>query len=164
MNKLMTIGYEKAELNDFIATLQAARVNTLLDVREIPISRRKGFSKTALGLAVRAAGIEYRHERDLGSPKPIRNELHDTGDYARFFNAFTKYLKTQRSLLQDLTSDLDGGVALMCFERDASTCHRSIVARHLELLTGLTTRHLEVTSGGDKKGASTRSREGVSTA
>lgn len=151
VDKLLTIGYEKTSLNDFIATLKAAGVTTLLDVRELPISRRKGFSKRALSEAVIAAGIDYRHERDLGSPKTIRAQLHADGDYPEFFASFTAYLKSQKPLLKALTTELDGAVALMCFERDAATCHRSIVARHLEYLTGLTTKHLEVTSGGNAK-------------
>jgi len=37
---LYTIGYEKALLRDVIATLNAAGVSTLLDVRDRPISHR----------------------------------------------------------------------------------------------------------------------------
>lgn len=164
MNRLMTVGYEKTSLEDFIATLKAAKVTTLLDVREIPISRRKGFSKRALSDAVIAVGIEYRHERDLGSPKPMREQLHADKDYSRFFKSFASYLKSQRSLLKSLAEELDGGVALMCFERDAATCHRSIVARHLEHLTGLTTNHIEVASGTGPTRASAHSGKSLSPA
>ena len=98
MKGLFTIGYESATLADFIATLQAARVTLLLDVREFPLSRKKGFSKRALSEAVQAAGIAYRHERDLGSPKALRQQLHSDGDYAQFFGSFSKYLKQQAPL------------------------------------------------------------------
>lgn len=164
MKRLMTVGYEKTRLEDFIATLKAAGVTTLLDVREIPISRRKGFSKSALRDAVTAVGIRYRHERDLGSPKPIREQLHADGDYSRFFTSFTTYLKSQRPLLKSLVAELEGGVALMCFERDATTCHRSVVARHLEHLTGLTTNHIEVASGTGSTRAGAHSGESLSAA
>jgi uncharacterized protein (DUF488 family) len=164
MNRLLTVGYEKTSLEDFIAALKAAGVTTLLDVREIPISRRKGFSKSVLRDAVTSAGIEYRHERDLGSPKPIRAQLHADGDYSRFFASFTNYLKSQRPLLKSLVAELEGRVALMCFERDATTCHRSIVARHFEQLTGLTTNHIEVASGTGSTRTGAHSCEGVSAA
>ncbi len=49
---ILTIGYEGVSLTDFIATLKAHRVRQILDVRELPMSRRKGFSKTALSLAL----------------------------------------------------------------------------------------------------------------
>jgi uncharacterized protein (DUF488 family) len=164
MQRLMTVGYEKATLSDFIAALKGEGVTTLLDVRELPISRRKGFSKTALREALAAAGIAYRHERDLGSPKAIRHQLHADGDYTNYFAAFTKYIRSQEALLRQLAADLTGGVALMCFERDPATCHRSVVAKRLELLTGLSTRHLEVSNGESATRARVDSRQGVSAA
>lgn len=162
MKGLFTIGYENATLVDFIATLHAARVTLLLDVREFPLSRKKGFSKRALSEAVQAAGIAYRHERDLGSPKTLRQQLHSDGDYAQFFSSFSKYLKLQAPLLAELAADLEGKVALMCFERDPATCHRSIVAKQLESLVDLKTKHLGVVHGADKNRTRAGSGEGVS--
>ena len=37
-----------------------------------------------------------------------------------------------------------GAVCLMCYERDAARCHRSIVAERLGAATGLAARHLTV--------------------
>lgn len=161
MHALLTIGYEDASIDDFIATLKAAGVTTLLDVREIPISRKRGFSKKVLSEAVTAAGIAYRHERDLGSPKPMRTQLHVDGDYQQFFASFAQYLKSQQPLLKKIASDLDGSVALMCFERDPATCHRSVVARHLERLTELKTRHIGVQDGANAKRTRADSGQGV---
>jgi uncharacterized protein (DUF488 family) len=164
MKRLMTVGYEKTALDDFVAALKEAQVTTLLDVREIPVSRRRGFSKSALREAVTAVGIDYRHERQLGSPREIRHRLHADGDYASYFAEFGKYLQSQQALLERLADELSGAVALMCFERDPTTCHRSAVARHLEHLTGLTVRHLEVTSGSGSKGTRAYSGQGISAA
>lgn len=161
MRGLLTIGYEGASLGDFISTLKAAKVTTLLDVRELAISRRKGFSKRALAEALEGAGIQYRHERDLGSPKPIRHQLHLDGDYTEFFSAFTSYLKSQKPLLKRLSTELGGNVALMCFERDPTTCHRSIVAKHLEPLVQLKTKHLGVKHGVSGEGARACTGEGL---
>ena len=158
---LFTIGYEGADLADFIATLRQAGVTTLLDVRELPLSRKKGFSKRALGEAMLSAGIAYRHERDLGSPKTIRERLHSDGDYEQFFKSFSTYLCQQRPLLKELAGSLDGSVALMSFERDPATCHRSVVARQLELLVGLKTKHLGVTHGASHNRARIGAGEGV---
>lgn len=99
---VMTIGYEGAVLDDFLRTLKHAQVTLLLDVREIALSRRKGFSKTALSEALAAAGIDYRHERMLGSPKEVRHQLREDGDYQRYFRDFREYLATQRKLLDSL--------------------------------------------------------------
>jgi hypothetical protein len=58
VEKLFTIGYEGVELKDFITALKAAGATVLLDVRELPISRRRGFSKNALKAALAEAGID----------------------------------------------------------------------------------------------------------
>jgi uncharacterized protein (DUF488 family) len=50
MNKseLLTIGYEGREINEFVKYLKQYNISCLIDIREIPISRKKGFSKSAL--------------------------------------------------------------------------------------------------------------------
>lgn len=144
MQRVFTIGYEGASLDDFIATLQLADIDVLLDVRELPISRRKGFSKTALGQALAQAGIAYQHEKRLGSPSPIRRRLHEDGDYSVFFRDFRCHLEAQSALLAQLAEDVTGNVALMCFERDPTTCHRSVVAEALEALLDVSPKHLGV--------------------
>ena len=65
---LYTIGYEKTLLKDVISTLAAARVPTLIDVRDRPISRRPGFSKRQLAAAIEEAGMRYVHLQALGTP------------------------------------------------------------------------------------------------
>ena len=49
---LLTIGYESADLADFLDTLRAAGVTLLVDTRERAQSRRPGYSKTALAAAL----------------------------------------------------------------------------------------------------------------
>jgi len=63
--KLFTVGYEGRSIDELVDALRAAGVERLVDVRELPLSRRKGFSKTALGDTLRDAGIEYIHVRAL---------------------------------------------------------------------------------------------------
>jgi uncharacterized protein (DUF488 family) len=65
---LFTIGYERALLRDVVATLTAAGVVTLLDVRDRPISRRPGFSKRQLTAAIEDARMHYVHLPALGTP------------------------------------------------------------------------------------------------
>ncbi|WP_317134813.1 DUF488 family protein [Rhodoferax lithotrophicus] len=49
---LFTLGYEGLVLDAFIARLQAAQVKTVVDVRELPLSRKKGFSKISILLSI----------------------------------------------------------------------------------------------------------------
>ena len=144
MKKLFTIGYEGADLKDFLETLIDAKVDLLLDVRELPISRRKGFSKTALGQSLERHGIIYRHEKQLGSPKTIRHRLREDGNYPRFFRDFDRHLNKQWDLLEVLADELKGNVVLMCYERDHEGCHRRSVADALAELLNKTPIHLGV--------------------
>ena len=145
MQALYTIGYQGADLDSLVATLQRHRIDCVLDVRERPASRKRGFSKTPLSAALARRGIGYRHERGLGTPKPLRDSLRaGNGDYAAYFAAFGRYLDTQKPLLQALAQNLRGRVALLCFERDVQHCHRLMVAQELARRTGITPRHLLV--------------------
>ena len=66
--KVFTIGYEATTVGEFVAALQQAGVERVIDVRAIPNSRRPGFSKTPLSRALAEVGIDYVHLRALGTP------------------------------------------------------------------------------------------------
>ena len=46
--RIFTIGYEATTMAEFLAALQAAGVERVIDVRALPLSRRPGFSKIVL--------------------------------------------------------------------------------------------------------------------
>ena len=144
MKGLFTIGYEGVSLDDFLATLENTAIDVLLDIREFPVSRRKGFSKNVLCAALVEVDIDYRHERSLGSPKAIRHKLRVDGNQRAFFRAFDRHLLRQNSLLQELAEGLTGNVVLMCYEKDHIQCHRSSVAKAFAEISGLKPTHLEV--------------------
>jgi uncharacterized protein (DUF488 family) len=81
---IFTASYEGRSLEDFLADLRARGVRLVADVREAPISRKRGFSKTALSDALQRAGIAYRHIRTLGCPKAIRDSYRNDGDWMRY--------------------------------------------------------------------------------
>ena len=166
MRELFTIGYEGADLNGFVRRLKAEGVSILVDVRELPLSRRRGFSKSQLAELLHKHGIRYVHRRELGAPRDIRHELRETGDYATYFARFNAYLKTQRAVLERLVDECVGVVALMCFERNPAECHRSAVARELGKLTDLEPVHLDVEGrrGSVRKEAGMHPRQGAAAA
>lgn len=166
MTNLFTIGYEGAQLADFLQRLKAARIDIVVDVRELPLSRRRGYSKNGIAELLRQHGIKYVHKRELGAPKAIRHELRETGDYAAYFRRFNAYLKTRRDALDRLVDECVGAVVLMCFERDPKECHRSAVARELGKLTGLKPVHLDVEGRGGSvpEEAGVRPSQGLSAA
>ena len=146
---LATIGYEGAALEDFVTTLSTASVKRLIDVRELAISRRRGFAKTALSAALAEAGIEYVHLRGLGDPKEGRDAAR-TGDVARFLKVFRAHMRTQKAQ-GDLKVAVDlvavGGACLMCYERDHTACHRALVADAISATVPVKIRHLGVRHG-----------------
>ena len=141
---LYTVGYEGRTLDELLQQLIAARVQRLVDVRELPLSRRRGFSKTAFSQALAAVGIEYVHIKSLGNPKANRDRYR-SGDVQGGAEVFRRRLddEVQEALL-DLESSLDGDTAcLMCFERDHTVCHRDVIVDAIrERRPGLSVMHL----------------------
>lgn len=127
---LLTIGYEGLDFPEFIKYLTWHKVEVLVDVREIPVSRKKGFSKSALAEAMAEHGIGYEHIKALGSPGPIRKQLKADWDYETFFSAYEDYLDGQSKALDTLSEIIEENrrVCLLCFEKAHEQCHRSRVA------------------------------------
>lgn len=129
---MFTIGYEGLSIEQFIDVLHAHNIELLLDVRELPLSRKKGFSKRSLMSALEKAGIQYLHERELGAPRKIRHALRATGDWDSYRNAFMDVLDDKDKLLEHVAGLVSKQrVALMCFEKDHSVCHRSLIAERM---------------------------------
>ena len=70
-----TLGYEQSEPEDYIRRLQQHGVSVVVDVRDFPISRKRGFSKARLRELLAEAGIDYIHLQTLGAPKDLRDDL-----------------------------------------------------------------------------------------
>lgn len=130
MKKLFMIGYEGSTAKQLLDTLQNVGVEVLADVRELPLSRKKGLSKTSLAQGLAEKNIDYLHYRMLGDPKPGRDAAR-SGDHAEFERIFLNHLATpgaQDALLDLLRVAEMRSTCLLCFERCASVCHRSYIA------------------------------------
>lgn len=131
--ELFTVGYEGINIDSFIEHLRNNDIDCLIDVREIPLSRKKGFSKTALRTRLEQEDISYVHFKELGSPKPVRNKLKEDGDYKCFFEAMKKYLADKKDIIEKTYQYVvDKTCCLMCFEHLASQCHRNVVAAKIK--------------------------------
>lgn len=144
MVELMTIGYEGMEPGPFLELLAQGRVERVVDVRELAMSRRKGFAKTALAALLNQAGIGYTHLPALGCPREIRHAYREDGGWARYKARFLAYLATRDADLLDLGKMISRErCCLLCFEADYNFCHRQFVAARLaEHTQGLTVKHL----------------------
>lgn len=143
---IFTIGYEGASIPAFIMALRQAGVTLVLDVRAVPASRKKGFSKTPLATHLAEAGIGYRHLRGLGTPKAGRDAAH-SGDHATFKRVFLAHMQEPEAVF-DLSEAIELSQAekacLLCLERDPEQCHRLIVAERIAKENGQTIEHLYV--------------------
>jgi uncharacterized protein (DUF488 family) len=130
---LCTVGYEGRSLDELTELLCAAGVERLIDVRELPLSRRRGFSKTALGDSLREFGIEYVHVKALGNPKPNR-QRYWAGDVEGGAAVYRERLNNgSHWALVELAESLGSNVVcLLCFERDPAECHRDVIVQELQ--------------------------------
>lgn len=134
-DSIYTIGYEGYTIEKFIKKLKDSNIQQLIDVREIALSRKNGFSKNILASELRKNGIIYKHLPELGSPKDIRHQLHQSWEYEKFFEEYKKHIHDQ-DVMQNI-SIMEGlakrrKTTMMCFERDFKKCHRSIIAEELK--------------------------------
>ncbi|EYB66771.1 hypothetical protein DEIPH_ctg075orf0002 [Deinococcus phoenicis] len=132
---LLTVGYEGADLDAFLDTLHRHGVTLLVDVRERAQSRRRGYSKTALRLALEERGIGYVHLRALGTPPSLRKEYHLSHDVALLERGYHAHLATQGEALEELGRlAAQERACLLCYEANPQECHRVLTARRLQTL------------------------------
>ena len=144
MTPLCTIGYEGFTAEQWVQQLKTQRIQVVVDVREVPISRKRGFSKTRLSELLASNNIEYVHLRALGNPKFFREKLKSGWAFEEFAEEFERVLGDQTEALEQLGEVAASKRAcLVCFEEDPASCHRSIVAEKVvALLSGSEVRHL----------------------
>ena len=144
---IYTAGYEGLALADFLRVVAQAGVRRVVDVREMPLSRKRGFSKAPLASALETAGIGYLHMRSLGCPKPIRDRYRSDQDWGAYTSAFMEYLSMQSTAIDELARlCMEQSSALLCYETDPARCHRTYVARAAAAVAGADVLH--ITSAG----------------
>jgi uncharacterized protein (DUF488 family) len=129
--RIFTIGYEAVTQKEFIAALQAARVERVIDVRALPLSRRPGFSKTPLRLELAEAGIDYVHLKALGTPPEGREAARKRrqADLERIYAGQLELPEAMAQAAQMLSLADERPSALLCYERQPTACHRSLLLR-----------------------------------
>jgi uncharacterized protein (DUF488 family) len=140
---IFTIGYEGLDIDGFLALLRLHRIDTIVDIREFPVSRKPGFSKNGLANTLHMAGFDYVHHVRLGCPKPIRDRYHSDHDWSRYTKGFVEYLRTQGDAVADLAArSAHANCALLCYEKNPNFCHRSLVAEEVRRLSGFQVMHI----------------------
>lgn len=133
-----TIGHSNRSIEAFAELLQEARVELLIDIRKIPMSRTNPqFNKDKLPVSLAALQISYEHIAALGGRRGKTRDLpRDVNEFwtNESFHNYADYAVSEqfRAGLEDL---LDRGqqrrCAIMCSEAVWWRCHRRIVADYL---------------------------------
>lgn len=129
---MWTVGYEGHSPESLVMKLREARIERLVDVRELPLSRKAGFSKTALAAGLAHAGIAYTHLRRLGTPRAVRHAYKAGGTYEEFRAAYLAHLAADEEGVRELELlAAKERCVLFCVEKDFAVCHRGVLAEVL---------------------------------
>ena len=122
------VGYEGHTVESFVADLLDRGVTRVVDVRLNAISRKPGFSKRGLAVALAEAGIAYEHRPALGNPKENRAGFASGQPAAHQVYAARLEEPAAREALAEIAAwAAREDVALLCLEADGTTCHRTAV-------------------------------------
>jgi len=125
-----TAGYQGHNIETFLDLLMSHGVEQLIDVRQLPFSRKPDFSKKRFAAHLADAGIVYTHIVALGTPKALRDEVRRSRDYPAFFAAMEALVSEQPAAVREaLEIAPPRPSALLCFEASVEECHRLTVAQ-----------------------------------
>jgi uncharacterized protein (DUF488 family) len=154
---IATIGVYGFDRDSFLAALAAAEIDLLLDVRQRRGVRGSEYAWANAGrlqAAMAAAGIGYTHLKELAPTTELR-ELQYREDDRRGEGKRTRTVlapEYSRLYIEQILDSADLGpvvswigasrAALLCVERDAVACHRSLIAARLRDEYGFEVEHL----------------------
>src|SRR5882724_5614599 len=133
MATIYTIGHSTRTLEELIGALQAHSIQTLVDIRSFPMSRRlPHFNRESLEETLPEAGIRYLWVRELGGRR--KKSLEDSPNVAlrnESFRNYADYMLTpdfERAVADLINLAERSRTAYMCAERVYFKCHRMLVS------------------------------------
>jgi uncharacterized protein (DUF488 family) len=126
-----TIGHGRRPAVELVTCLREAAVETLVDVRRFPSSRRNPqFDQRSLAATLAEAGISYVHAMELGGK---RSRQAGEGRFACLgvFAGYAAHMGTPewQEALHDAVAQ--PGPCLMCAETSWQRCHRRLISELL---------------------------------
>jgi uncharacterized protein (DUF488 family) len=133
MATLYTIGHSTRTLEELIAALQAHSIETLVDIRAFPMSRRlPHFNRENLEKRLGDAGTRYLWMKELGGMR--KKSLDESPNVALRNDSFRNYAdymltpEFERAMAELIEIALRSRAAYMCAERMYFKCHRMLVS------------------------------------
>jgi len=129
---IFTVGHSNRTMEQFIALLQAHRIEQVVDIRTIPRSAHNPqFNQEQLSRSLQEAGITYEHLEKLGGLRHAKKDSVNLGWRNASFRGFADYMATAE-FAEGLKKLIEIAAAkktsIMCAEAVPWRCHRSLVA------------------------------------
>jgi len=146
---LYTVGHSTRSLEGLVETLQAQAIETLVDIRAFPMSRRlPQFNRESLQETLPRVGIRYIWMKALGGyRKKIREESPHVALRNQSFRNYADYMLTtefESAMAELIVLAERSRTAYMCAERVYFRCHRMLVSDWL-LAHGHEVMHIDGT-------------------
>jgi uncharacterized protein (DUF488 family) len=141
---VLTVGHGTLSTDDLVALLRAGTVDTLVDVRRFPGSRRSPhLAKDVLAADLADRGIGYRWLPDLGGRRSVPPDSPDTWWTVAAFRGYAAHMRTA-DFVTAVDALLGAGQrpAAMCSETLWWRCHRRLISDYLVAVRGLAVAHL----------------------
>jgi uncharacterized protein (DUF488 family) len=140
------VGHGTHPAEEFAALLEGAGVESLVDIRIGPGSKRNPqFQRAELERWLPEAGIAYRWEKRLGGFRTLPPHSPDEALRNESFRAYASHMRTAdfRDALATLLDDARHiPTVIMCSESVWWRCHRRLVADAAVLLHGWQVEHV----------------------
>jgi uncharacterized protein (DUF488 family) len=147
------VGVYDSSLDDFLGKLRRHRVAMVVDVRQRRGVRGREYAwanSLRLQAALEQAEIQYRHLPELAPTTELRQLQYREDDRLKLGKRSRVELSQEyrRRYLTEVLDHVDLGAvleslpdettsALLCVERDAPACHRSLIAARLHAQYGV---------------------------
>lgn len=143
--RILTVGHSTRSLDELVGLLRAHGVESLVDVRSVPRSRRNPqFNGETLPDDLAGHGVSYHHLPALGGLRRARPDSPNTAWENASFRGYADHMLTgefEAGLAELLALADDRQVAIMCAEAVPWRCHRSLVADAL-VARGVAVEHV----------------------
>ena len=153
MRTIATVGVYHSSLDDFLRKLRRHRASMVVDVRQRRGVRGREYAwanSLRLQAALERAGIKYRHLPELAPTTELRQLQYREDDRLKVGKRSRLELSDEyrRRYVSEVLDHVDlAGVlealpdeatsALLCLEREAPACHRSLIATRLHAEFGV---------------------------
>lgn len=153
MRTIATIGVYDSSLDDFLGKLRGRDVTTVVDVRQRRGVRGPQYAwanSLRLQQALKQAGIAYQHRPELAPTTELRHLQYQEDDRLGVGKRSRVELASEyrRRYQLEILDHVDLGAvlaalpeehtaALLCVERDAKACHRSLIAARMHARFGV---------------------------